>query len=56
MSQKKPRNLPRSSLEVKRIVPQRSLRRNAELGPLGDEFTPQLSVEVERAIVGGGQT
>jgi len=56
MSQKKPRNLPPLSVEVKRIIGRRYLSSNAKPGRLGDPCLPQLSVEVERPIAGSGQT
>jgi len=45
MSQEKPRNLPRWSVEVKQIIARRSLR-NAQ----------GVALCVERAIAGSGQT
>jgi len=45
MSQEKPRNLPRWSVEVKQIIAWRSLR-NAQA----------VALYVERAIAGSGQT
>jgi hypothetical protein len=53
---KKPRNLPCSSVEVKPIIAQRSLRSSAQAGRLGDPPLVQSSVDVERAITGNGQT
>jgi len=56
MSQKKPRNLPSLSVQVKQIVARRSLRRNAHADVSAIGCLPQLSVEVERATAVGGQT